>query len=549
MKTRRLMTAACMLVVATTTTLEADLLPLEVYGRTGDLIRVDLKAARGGSSFQLGATGFGVADILTSDEVEGLPFSETGRFYVVPGIESAPPISTELLDNRGYQGTLSIPVSIDGQHLDLDVTVRSGYTHTGFNAKTPLTVPTDGSAVAVAAAQQRLNYLGFQKTGGGTLSVDGSLGPNTESSIKLFKAATASSGEVNPGGFSGSLSSSTVSLLNNVRAPRWVELVDPDPQIGTGGGRPGGTPVYDFDPNDIEGDYDILPARDPGTGVRTGRTPQTERYATSWTIDTILAAAEALPGRLINAMSRVDGVGSACCHSTHQAGLDIDVHVEYSTWNYGNGVLSADELGVVEVMRSFVDNTPDDARVWRIIVSNTDIRDEFNRQTGTSIAVGDSSGVHLNHLHIDLRENLPSRTQPPHVESADFDLDGELTLNDIDLFVANLGGDPFYFDLTGDDLVDHSDFNRLVHNEMFITPGDANFDGSVDLLDLSTLASHFNVEDVLWSGGDFNADGRVDLLDLSILAFAFDDEDDSNIPEPRVALALLGILVMCRRPA
>ena len=47
--------------------------------------------------------------------------------------------------------------------------------------------------------------------------------------------------------------------------------------------------------------------------------------------------------------------------------------------------------------------------------------------------------------------------------------------------------------------------------------GDANLDGKVDLLDLQTLASHWNGS-ANWSGGDFNYDGVVDLADLQIAA-------------------------------
>lgn len=52
-------------------------------------------------------------------------------------------------------------------------------------------------------------------------------------------------------------------------------------------------------------------------------------------------------------------------------------------------------------------------------------------------------------------------------------------------------------------------------------PGDANRDGSVDLLDLDILGSNFGVEPATWGQADFNRDGRVDLLDLDILGTNF----------------------------
>ncbi len=47
--------------------------------------------------------------------------------------------------------------------------------------------------------------------------------------------------------------------------------------------------------------------------------------------------------------------------------------------------------------------------------------------------------------------------------------------------------------------------------------GDADFNGTVDLLDLSTVGENWHATGMDWSHGDFNHDGRVDLLDLSIL--------------------------------
>lgn len=546
MSDHRVLAYACAFGTIMPCGVQADLLPLDVYGRVGDLIRVDLKAARGGSSFSLGANDlFGDAQILTSDELEGLPFSDTGRLYLVPGIEAAPATSLDAPGDRGFRGTLDIPVTIDGEALDLSVTVRDGYTYQSTSDTAPLTVGTDDSLVSVAAAQQRLNYLGYQKVGGGSLVVDGILGSNTESALRLFRASIDGSGEVNPGSVSGNLNSTTVRMLNSHQAPHWLELVDPDPQTPRDSGRPGSSPIYDFDASNIEGNFDILPTRDPGTGVHTGRTPQSERYATSWTIQTILNTSQAMPGRLINAMSRIDGVGSSAAHSTHQAGLDIDVHIDPSVWNYGDGALSAAELDVVEMMMAFYSHTPDEARVWRIIVSNTDIRDEFNRQVGASIAIGDSSGVHLNHLHIDLQETLSPRDPLPSMLTGDFNLDDTLDVEDLDLLMANLAWDAFYFDLNNDDAVDLDDFDRLTGTYLNIRPGDANYDQRVDLLDLSILASHFNTANGLWSGGDFNADGVTDLLDLSALASQF---GSGTVPEPTTAFSvILGLGLASRR--
>ncbi|MEQ9461732.1 MAG: peptidoglycan-binding protein [Phycisphaeraceae bacterium] len=495
---------------------------IEVFGRVGDLIRVDLKAARGGTSFDLGSVIGGGFEVLTSDDVEGLPFAQTGRFYVVPGVVNTPRRSTESILDRGFQGTVQVPVTIDGLAQDVAVTVRPGFTYDG-----PLRIPNDGSSVAVAAAQQRLNFLGYQKAGGGSLVVDGLTGAATQSAVRLFQAVVTATGEVNPGGFSGNLDAGTVAYLNLGGTPEWVNLIDPD--LPSAGGQRGGGSVVTH-PNGVRGNFDIW-------------TSTSERYASSWTIDTVLAASEAMPGQHINAMTMRDGVGSVCCHSTHQAGLDIDVHIPSSVWNYGNGSLSADELEAVAIMRAFYENTPSGARVWRIIVSNNDVREEFNRQTGTSVAVGDSSGVHLNHLHIDLQRTRPA--SGPSVADGDLDLDDVLTVADIDLLGSNLGGDPFYFDLTGDGVVDGDDLDELVWNEFGTVYGDANLDGGVDLIDLSSLAGGFGLADLGWGGGDFNADGMTDLIDLSLLAGNFGG--GQGVPEPVGQLAFVLATTMLRR--
>ena len=44
--------------------------------------------------------------------------------------------------------------------------------------------------------------------------------------------------------------------------------------------------------------------------------------------------------------------------------------------------------------------------------------------------------------------------------------------------------------------------------------GDANLDGTVNLLDLTALANHWK-QTGYWAQGDFNYDGTVNLLDLT----------------------------------
>jgi hypothetical protein len=54
-------------------------------------------------------------------------------------------------------------------------------------------------------------------------------------------------------------------------------------------------------------------------------------------------------------------------------------------------------------------------------------------------------------------------------------------------------------------------------------PGDANIDGTVDVVDLGTLAMNYDLQSgATYAMGDFNGDGKVDVVDLGILASHYD---------------------------
>lgn len=76
----------------------------------------------------------------------------------------------------------------------------------------------------------------------------------------------------------------------------------------------------------------------------------------------------------------------------------------------------------------------------------------------------------------------------------------------------------------------------------FIFPGDANFDGIVNIGDLTILASTFG-QSSRWREGDFSGDGITNIGDLTILAGNFGNEyaASTSIPEPSSAI-LLGLL-------
>lgn len=89
-----------------------------------------------------------------------------------------------------------------------------------------------------------------------------------------------------------------------------------------------------------------------------------------------------------------------------------------------------------------------------------------------------------------------------------------------------------------------ANLNPLPDNSVEGLPGDANGDGSVDLLDLDILGSNFGNSPATLAEGDFNADNVVDLLDLDILGSNFGATTGMTaIPEPAscVIAALAGL--------
>ena len=73
-------------------------------------------------------------------------------------------------------------------------------------------------------------------------------------------------------------------------------------------------------------------------------------------------------------------------------------------------------------------------------------------------------------------------------------------------------------------------------------PGDANNDGTVDLLDLDALGTNFGASPATFAQGDFNNDNTVDLLDLDILGTHFGHNSPhaaTAVPEP-TTLMLVG---------
>ncbi len=86
-----------------------------------------------------------------------------------------------------------------------------------------------------------------------------------------------------------------------------------------------------------------------------------------------------------------------------------------------------------------------------------------------------------------------------------------------------------------------------------VVAGDANFDGNVNGLDLSILATNFNTNGKIWTTSDWTGEGDVNGLDLSVLAGNFNFSGPppglgagsvaAVVPEPS-SLTLIGLAVL-----
>ncbi|WP_428386844.1 hypothetical protein [Mucisphaera sp.] len=128
----------------------------------------------------------------------------------------------------------------------------------------------------------------------------------------------------------------------------------------------------------------------------------------------------------------------------------------------------------------------------------------------------------------------------------DFDDSGDLTSADLEMLydAVRFGTFDNAFDLDGSSFFDAGDIAFWL-NLFGTTPGDANLDLNVDLIDLSTLATNFGGAATAYAQADFNADGVVDLIDLSTLATNFGFS--GSVPEPASGLVLLGAGALLRR--
>lgn len=117
-------------------------------------------------------------------------------------------------------------------------------------------------------------------------------------------------------------------------------------------------------------------------------------------------------------------------------------------------------------------------------------------------------------------------TDPAWLARADFDRDGRLTAQDIDLLAAAIrASDPpvAVYDLSGDGVVSADDMDVMVRRVMRTQYGDSNLDRRFDSSDMIRVFQAGKYEagsssSAGWEEGDWNGDGRFDSSDM-IFAF------------------------------
>ena len=142
--------------------------------------------------------------------------------------------------------------------------------------------------------------------------------------------------------------------------------------------------------------------------------------------------------------------------------------------------------------------------------------------------------------------------------TGDFDGDGDVDTDDIDILCDHMGESAYDVDNDGD--ADEDDMIYLIEHLVELTDGvrfgtkrgDFNLDGFVNATDLATMNASFGFSDKDYGQGNANCDNLVNATDLAILAANFGYIAPAGaVPEPvtvsLLALGAGGVLANRRR--
>jgi hypothetical protein len=376
------------------------------------------------NTFDLHADGEAAGRLFLSDAIDGTPFATTGKFAFAPSVADDLTFDSDG-NSHGFQGTIQVDFTADingtptAQTAELvigaDYSTRTDQAVSGVD-QVSLANDTENQL----RLEQRLAFLGFPDTEGDLPDIDGLPDSFTESALRLFQSATDSTDATDPNDrrllpvdpntlgldtntfaqASGNLDGLTTAWLNHPDAPHWQQLVDPTVQPDPGNG-------VNFDAMLIPDPFEFLPQPDPITGVRTGTTPATETYSSSWVSDAIQAAASAVDDMMngnaliIAGLSEQDGESSADSRdatfagrlNTSGMGLDIDVSAFALPNGVGDGNVADDPAEtfiaafLFELKSQVANFGPSPGiQIDEIVTTNIDIVQHLNMVFGTTIA-------------------------------------------------------------------------------------------------------------------------------------------------------------------
>ncbi len=144
----------------------------------------------------------------------------------------------------------------------------------------------------------------------------------------------------------------------------------------------------------------------------------------------------------------------------------------------------------------------------------------------------------------------------------DFNGDGDINAEDVQLLCDNIGGDPTVYDVDGDCDVDEDDLVYLIENLVWVDSdgdgipdgrgtrqADVNLDGIVDATDMTIMAQNFGDTGKSFADGNLNCDDVINGTDLAILQSHFGfvasgaPGSPADVPEP-ITFSLLALGAM-----